>query len=182
MRTISPCFHILRFPFAILWRYANADSLLGRHPASTVRTDTSSRFPRLSPVDTSDLCVTQIPNRTSAMPYVSTPFCSHARSVLQRMSRTICSAGSLVTHGFLPHIHATRCPRPVPTVWSSNYSAFRKPASTSRKLLRPASRFSMISSARSSGSGRLSKSVKLLSRSQKMSRLVLSRDTISSYP
>ena len=80
MRTLSPCFHILRFSFAILWRYANADPLLARRTASTVRTDTPSRFPRLSPVDNSDLCVTQIPTRTFAMPYVSTPFRSHARS------------------------------------------------------------------------------------------------------
>ncbi len=28
----------------------------------------------------SDLCVPQIPNRTFATPYVSTPFLSHARS------------------------------------------------------------------------------------------------------
>ena len=54
------------------------------------------------------------------------------------------------------------------------------PAKTSRKLLRPASRSSMISSARSSGSGRLSRSVRLLSLSQKMSRLVLSRALRSS--
>ena len=37
MRTISPCFHILRFPFAILWRYANAAAFLGRRPAGPVR-------------------------------------------------------------------------------------------------------------------------------------------------
>ena len=56
-------------------------------------------------------------------------------------------------------------------------ACYRNPrlARTRRKLLRPASRFSMISSARSSGSGRLSRSVRLLSLSQKMSRLVLSR-------
>ena len=63
---------------------------------------------------------------------------------------------------------------------SFNYSDCRSPTSTSRKLLRPASRLSMISSARSSGSGRLSRSVRLLSLSQKMSRLVLSRALISS--
>ena len=33
-----------------------------------------------SRADNSDLCVTQIPNRTFAMPYVSRPFRSHARS------------------------------------------------------------------------------------------------------
>ena len=48
------------------------------------------------------------------------------------------------------------------------------------RLSRPASRFSMISSASSSGSGRLSRSVRLLSLSQKMSRLVLSRASSSS--
>ena len=38
MRTISPCFYILRFPLAILWSSANADALLGRRrPAGTVR-------------------------------------------------------------------------------------------------------------------------------------------------
>ena len=37
MRTISPCFHILQFFFAILWSSANADALLGRRPAGTVR-------------------------------------------------------------------------------------------------------------------------------------------------
>ena len=31
-------------------------------------------------MDNSDLCVSQIPNRTFARPYVSTPFRSHARS------------------------------------------------------------------------------------------------------
>ena len=54
------------------------------------------------------------------------------------------------------------------------------PSRTVRKLSRPASRFSMISAARSSGSGRSSRSVRLLSLSQKMSRLVLSRVMISS--
>ena len=53
--------------------------------------------------------------------------------------------------------------------------ACRDPASTSRKLFRPTSRFSMISSARSSGSGTVSMSIRLLSLSQKTSRLVLSR-------
>ena len=63
MRTISPCFHILRFPFAILWRYANAEVL-----------------PGLARADNSDFCVTRITNRTFATPYDSTPFRSHARS------------------------------------------------------------------------------------------------------
>src|SRR5690606_15816640 len=57
-----------------------------------------------------------------------------------------------------------------------------KPLSTSRKLFNPASKFSIISSARSSGSGRLSKSVRLLSFSQNRSRLVLSRASNSSTP
>ena len=35
-----------------------------------------------SRADNSDLCVTQIPNRTFARPYDSTPFRSHARSLL----------------------------------------------------------------------------------------------------
>ncbi len=48
------------------------------------------------------------------------------------------------------------------------------------KLSSPASMFSMISLARISGSGRLSRSDKLLSLSQKISRLVLSRAMISS--
>ncbi len=48
-------------------------------------------------------------------------------------------------------------------------------AATSRKLFRPASMLSMISSARTSGSGRLSRSARLLSLSQNISRLVLSR-------
>ena len=61
----------------------------GATPAGTVRTDTHSRFTRLSPVDTSDLCVTYIPNRTFAKPYVSTPFLSHARSSIR-----LCSTNS----------------------------------------------------------------------------------------
>ncbi len=48
-----------------------------------------------------------------------------------------------------------------------------------RKLSRPASIFSIISLARISGSGRLSRSARLWSLSQKMSRLVLSRAMIS---
>ena len=48
----------------------------------------------------------------------------------------------------------------------------------SLKLSSPASIFSIISVAKTSGSGRLSRSVKLLSLSQKISRLVLSRATI----
>ena len=44
------------------------------------------RFQRLSRTDNSDLCVTQIPNRTFAKPYVSTPFRSHAQSVPERSS------------------------------------------------------------------------------------------------
>ena len=56
----------------------------------------------------------------------------------------------------------------------------RNDAKTDRKLSNPASRFSMISSARSSGSGRLSRSVRLLSFSQNRSRLALSRASNSS--
>ena len=59
---------------------------------------------------------------------------------------------------------------------------YRSPASTSRKLSRPASRFSMICSASSFGSGRLSKSIRFLSLSQKTSRLVLSQAVSSSQP
>ena len=94
MRTLSHCFHILRFSFAILRRSANAAAPLARRTASTVRTDTPSRFPRLSPVDNSDLCVTQIPTRTFAMPYVSTPFRSHARSGTSGMTG-VCLIDSL---------------------------------------------------------------------------------------
>lgn len=60
------------------------------------------------------------------------------------------------------------------------YVTLVSPAKTSRKLFSPASRFSMISSASSSGSGRLSRSVRLLSLSQNTSRLVLSRAFSSS--
>jgi hypothetical protein len=60
------------------------------------------------------------------------------------------------------------------------YATLFRPAKTSRKLFNPASRFSMISSASSSGSGKLSRSVRLLSLSQKTSRLVLSRAVSSS--
>ena len=56
--------------------------------------------------------------------------------------------------------------------------SYFKSASTSLKLFNPASRFSMISSASWSGSGRLSRSVRLLSFSRKTSRLVLSRARI----
>lgn len=58
--------------------------------------------------------------------------------------------------------------------------AYAKAAATARKLASPASRFSIISPARSSGSGRLSRSARLLSFNQKISRLVLSRATICS--
>ena len=60
------------------------------------------------------------------------------------------------------------------------YATLFSPARTSRKLFSPASRFSMISSASSSGSGKLSRSVRLLSLSQNTSRLVLSRALSSS--
>ena len=56
-----------------------------------------------------------------------------------------------------------------------SYATLRSPTRTSRKPSSPACRFSMISSARASGSGRLSRSVRLLSLSQNTSRLVLSR-------
>ncbi len=49
----------------------------------------------------------------------------------------------------------------------------------SRKLFNPASIFSIISAAKTSGSGKFSKSIRLLSFSQKMSKLVLSRSMIS---
>ena len=49
----------------------------------------------------------------------------------------------------------------------------------SRKLFNPASMFSIISSTRSSGSGRLTRSASDLSFSQKISRLVLSLAMIS---
>ena len=49
----------------------------------------------------------------------------------------------------------------------------------SLKLSIPDCKFSMISSASTSGSGRLSRSVRLLSFIQVMSKLVLSRSTIS---
>jgi hypothetical protein len=49
----------------------------------------------------------------------------------------------------------------------------------SLKLSNPASRFSIISAARSPGSGRLSRSARDLSLSQVISRLVLSRAIIS---
>jgi hypothetical protein len=51
---------------------------------------------------------------------------------------------------------------------------------TSLKLARPAPKFSIISSANSSGSGRLSRSASDLSLSQEMSKLVLSLAMISS--
>ena len=62
------------------------------------------------------------------------------------------------------------------------HSFYRRPnpSRTLRKLANPASRFWMISAATSSGSGRSSRSVRLLSLSQKISRLVLSRAMISS--
>jgi hypothetical protein len=50
----------------------------------------------------------------------------------------------------------------------------------SLKLSSPASRFSIISAAKSSGSGRLSRSARDLSFCQVISRLVLSREVISS--
>ena len=70
-----------------------------------------------------------------------------------------------------------------PLEWEGQRVSFRGPtpyparsaSRTDRRLSTPASRFSMISSASSSGSGRLSRSVRLLSFSQKTSRLVLSR-------
>ena len=40
----------------------------------------TAAFPRLSRADNSDLCVTRVPNRTFAKPYVSRPFLSHAQS------------------------------------------------------------------------------------------------------
>src|SRR5699024_10873668 len=49
-------------------------------------------------------------------------------------------------------------------------------AATSRQDTRAASRWSMISWARTSGGGRFSRSSRLSSFSQKMSRLALSRD------
>ena len=81
------------------------------------------------------------------------------------------------------HARTTSVPRPAgparpprfPAAYADGMAGcYPRPARTRRKLLRPASRFSMISSARSSGSGRSSRSVRLLSLSQKMSRLVLS--------
>jgi len=51
---------------------------------------------------------------------------------------------------------------------------------TSRKLARAAAMFSTISSTSTSGSGRLSRSVRLASFSHKISRLALSREIISS--
>ena len=62
----------------------------------------------------------------------------------------------------------------------TSYATLFSIANTSRKLFRPDSRFSMIPSASSSGSGRLSRSVRLLSLSQNPSRLVLSRAFSSS--
>ena len=53
-------------------------------------------------------------------------------------------------------------------------------ADTFLKFARAASRFSIISDASISGSGRLSRSVRLLSLSQKISKLVLSRAINSS--
>ena len=49
MRTISPCFYILRLSLAILWSSANADALLGRYPAGTVRPLSRGRRPRRTP-------------------------------------------------------------------------------------------------------------------------------------
>ncbi len=54
-----------------------------------------------------------------------------------------------------------------------------KVAIISLKLLSPDSKFSMISPANTSGSGKLSRSVRLLSLSQKISKLVLSLARIS---
>ena len=50
-------------------------------------------------MDTPDLCVTRIPNRTFARPYVSTPFRSHARSEFERdMIRERTRAGLAAAH------------------------------------------------------------------------------------
>gem|GEM_PF-4136817 len=68
----------------------------------------------------------------------------------------------------------------VSNFWKVGYPSYRSVAATSRKLAKPASRFSIISSASTSGSGRLSRSAKDWSLSQVMSRLVLSRAMISS--
>ena len=82
----------------------------------------------------------------------------------------------------VPHTGAIECRdlRPRQHTLPSLFYRCPSPCRTLRKLARPASRFSMISAARSSGSGRSSRSVRLLSLSQKMSRLVLSRAMISS--
>lgn len=64
-------------------------------------------------------------------------------------------------------------------VWAYSNSSFSV-SIISLKLFNPDSKFSMISFAKISGSGRLSKSVKLLSLNQKISKLVLSLAMISS--
>ena len=61
-----------------------------------------------------------------------------------------------------------------------DYSGVFRLRSTALKLFNPASRFSMISSANTSGSGRLSRSVRLLSFNQNTSKLALSRAISSS--
>ncbi len=49
----------------------------------------------------SNICVTQIPNRTFATPYVSTPFLSHARSYMGDVSEEDGEVrGILVASGF----------------------------------------------------------------------------------
>jgi len=78
-------------------------------------------------------------------------------------------------------IHKTRVNGLQKIFWKIfSYSLSPIDSIISLKLLRPDSMFSIISLARISGSGRLSKSVKLLSLIQKMSRLVLSLSNTSS--
>ena len=63
---IARCFHLDARDQAIITELRGAHNRLG--------------FPKPSPAEDSGLCATPIPDGTFAVPYVSRPFLSHARS------------------------------------------------------------------------------------------------------